>query len=210
MNANSHRAGALHLGQVVDNDDPETRGRVKVRLVGLDLELWCHTLVPSGGDDYGVSLLPRVEELVAVGFFGPDHPVVLGALWRAGGQQPERARPVEDTWLIRTPGGSEVRLDDATPSVEVKTQAGYRVLIDEGSGEIKIERDQETITLSASGIEIRSSSQVTISASTITLSAGSVDIQAGMTSSSGTVQCQTLIANSVVGTSYTPGAGNIW
>lgn len=210
MIANSHRAGALQLGQVVDNDDPETRGRVKVRLVGLDLELWCHTLVPSGGDDYGVSLLPRVEELVAVGFFGPDHPVVLGALWRAGGQHPERARPVEDTWLIRTPGGSEVRLDDATPAVEVKTQAGYRVLIDEGSGEIKIERDQETITLSAGSIEVRSSSQVTISATTITLSASTLDIQAGMTQASGTVQCPTLNAQSVVGTTYTPGAGNVW
>jgi uncharacterized protein involved in type VI secretion and phage assembly len=209
VNVNSHRVGALHLGQVVDNGDPDGRGRLRVRLVGLDMELWCQTLAPSAGDGYGVSLLPRVEELVAVAFLGPDLPVVLGALWRADGRQPERAQPVEDIYLIRTPGGSEVRLDDSAQTVEVKTAAGYRVLIDEGNGEIKIERDRETISLAADGVEIRSASQVKIDAPTIVLSAGTVDIQAGTTQASGTVQCPTLMAQSVVGTTYSPGAGNL-
>jgi hypothetical protein len=31
-----------------------------------------------------------------------------------------------------------------------------------------------------------------------------------MSKFSGVVQCDTLIASSVVGSSYTPGAGNIW
>lgn len=210
MNGNVHRAGALHLGQVVGNDDPESRGRVRVRLVGLDVELWCEVLAPSAGEGYGVSLLPRVDELVAVAFLTPELPVVLGALWSASNRHPEEARPAEDNYLIRTPGGSQIRMDDSTPSVEIRTQAGWRVLIDEGSGELKVERDQETITMSADGIEIRSSTQVTIDASTITLSAGTVNIQAGTTQASGTVQCPTLQATSVVGTSYTPGAGNMW
>jgi hypothetical protein len=34
-------------------------------------------------------------------------------------------------------------------------------------------------------------------------------VNAGMSKFSGVVQCDTLIANSVVSTSYTPGAGNI-
>jgi hypothetical protein len=37
-----------------------------------------------------------------------------------------------------------------------------------------------------------------------------VTIDAGMTKASGVVECDTLIANSVVAASYTPGAGNIW
>jgi hypothetical protein len=35
-------------------------------------------------------------------------------------------------------------------------------------------------------------------------------VDAAMATFSGVVQCQTLIATTVVGTSYTPGAGNVW
>jgi uncharacterized protein involved in type VI secretion and phage assembly len=210
MSPNSHPPGALQLGQVVDNDDPESRGRVQVHLVALGIEVWCETMAPSAGEDYGVSMLPKLDELVVVGFLGPELPVVLGALWRGSSQQPEPARPVEDNYLIKTPGGSELRMDDSTPSIEIKTQAGYRVLIDEGSGEVKVERESQSITLSSSAIEIRSSGQVTIDASTLSITAGTVNIDAGMTQASGVVQCSTLIANLVNGTSYTPGAGNIW
>ena len=37
-----------------------------------------------------------------------------------------------------------------------------------------------------------------------------VTVDAGMSRFSGVVQCDTLITNSVVSSSYTPGAGNIW
>ena len=35
-------------------------------------------------------------------------------------------------------------------------------------------------------------------------------VDAGMSKFSGVVQCDTLISNSVISASYTPGAGNIW
>jgi hypothetical protein len=37
-----------------------------------------------------------------------------------------------------------------------------------------------------------------------------VTMDSAMVKCSGVVKCETLIATSVVGTSYTPGAGNIW
>jgi hypothetical protein len=37
-----------------------------------------------------------------------------------------------------------------------------------------------------------------------------LDDKAGMSKFSGVVQCDTLVTNSVVASSYTPGAGNIW
>ena len=37
-----------------------------------------------------------------------------------------------------------------------------------------------------------------------------VTVDAGMAKFSGVVECDTLVANSVVAASYTPGAGNIW
>jgi hypothetical protein len=51
---------------------------------------------------------------------------------------------------------------------------------------------------------------VTIEAVSLSVAAGQVTVEAGMVKASGVVQCDTLIDNSVVAASYTPGAGNIW
>lgn len=210
MNANTHLIAGMQLAEVIDNSDPQSRGRIQIRLTSNNLELWSMVMVAGAGNDYGVSCLPKVGELVVVAFLDREQPVVMGSLWKASEDHPENAQSVEDNYLIKTPGGSELRMNDETPSLEIKTQAGYRVLIDESAGEIKIERDSQTITLTSSSIDINSSSSVNIEASTIKLSASMVDIQSGLTKASGTVQCSTLISSSVVSSSYTPGAGNIW
>ncbi len=210
MNANTHIIAGMQLAEVIDTVDPQSRGRIQIRLTTNNLELWSMVMVAGAGSDYGVSCLPKEGELVVVAFLDREQPVVMGALWKATEEHPEHAQPVEQNYLIKTPGGSELRMNDESPSLEIKTQAGYRMLIDESAGEIKIERDDQTITLTASSIDIKSSSSVNIEASTIKFSAGMVDIQSGMTKASGVVQCDTLISNSVISSSYTPGAGNIW
>ncbi|MDQ5835935.1 MAG: type IV secretion protein Rhs, partial [Acidobacteriota bacterium] len=60
------------------------------------------------------------------------------------------------------------------------------------------------------GITVIASAQVKVQASTMQVDAGMVTVNAGMSKFSGVVQCDTLISNSVVSASYTPGAGNIW
>ena len=52
--------------------------------------------------------------------------------------------------------------------------------------------------------------KVTVNASTVAVSASMVTVDAAMSKFSGVIKCDTLITNSVVSTSYTPGAGNIW
>ena len=42
------------------------------------------------------------------------------------------------------------------------------------------------------------------------IDAGEVEVDAGVARFAGVVQCDTLVANSVVAASYTPGAGNTW
>jgi hypothetical protein len=49
---------------------------------------------------------------------------------------------------------------------------------------------------------------VTVSAGTAEVSAGLLTVDAGLTRFAGVVECATLITNSVVSASYTPGAGN--
>ena len=67
-----------------------------------------------------------------------------------------------------------------------------------------------SIKMESSGITVNAASQVKISAGTVEVSAGMVTVNAGMSKFSGVIQCDTIIANAVVGASYTPGAGNIW
>ena len=52
--------------------------------------------------------------------------------------------------------------------------------------------------------------QTITSPTSVTVRAPVVTVEAGMTRFDGVVRCQTLIAESVVASSYTPGAGNIW
>ena len=98
---------------------------------------------------------------------------------------------IETALHVRTPSGLEIHLDDA---------AGRIVLTGQGS----------TIRIDSSGITIQASGKIEVEASQLKLNASMVEVDAGMSKFSGVVKCDTLITNSVVAASYTPGAGNIW
>ncbi len=51
---------------------------------------------------------------------------------------------------------------------------------------------------------------MTVRASTVEVNASMVTVNAAMSKFSGVVQCDTLISNSVISATYSPGAGNIW
>jgi len=212
---NSHSLGNLHslqLGQVTDNADPDSRGRVKVRLFATAMELWASVVVPSAGQGYGVCCIPKLDEIVVLGFISPELPLVLGSLWAGSSSAPSDADPAEDHYVLRTPEQTVLDFDDVNgPKLELKTRSGYKISIDESSGgEISIERADQSVTLSSSGISVRSSGSVTVDASTVTINASTVTVNASTASFSGIVQANTVIASSVVSASYTPGAGNIW
>ena len=59
-------------------------------------------------------------------------------------------------------------------------------------------------------VTINSSAKIKLNGSTVEVSSGQVIVNAGMSKFNGVVQSDTLITNSVVSSSYTPGAGNIW
>lgn len=67
-----------------------------------------------------------------------------------------------------------------------------------------------SIRLSSSGIEFNAPAEVRLTASTVRVSTGSVEFDAAMARFSGVVKSSTLIADSVVAASYSPGAGNLW
>ena len=101
-------------------------------------------------------------------------------------------------WEYNTPenGGFEVQ-----PAVEQEAGPG-QVLIEDSNG--------NSVKLETSGITVNASAKVTINASMVEISASMVTVNAGISKFSGVVQADTVISNSVVSASYTPGAGNIW
>jgi len=115
-------------------------------------------------------------------------PIVVGALWNAT-QRPPESNP--ERTVLRTKHGTTIVFDDGAGAVEVADTNG------------------NSVTLASNGITVTCAAKVTVSASTIEISAGMVEVDAGIARFSGVVQCDTLIANSVVSSSYTPGQGNV-
>ena len=72
---------------------------------------------------------------------------------------------------------------------------------------------QEVTVQHALGCEVKlTTTTVSVTGKvSVDVSAPMVDVKAGLSSFSGTVKCQTLIAEQIVmSPAYTPGAGNVW
>jgi len=185
----------VYRAVVTDVRDREGLGRVQVRVPDAEAEAaWARVSTLMAGDRRGTWFVPDVGDEVLVAFQGgdPRQPIVLGSLWSASKRPPEAMDPAggNAVRVIRTGAGIEIRLDDAAGRVVVSTPDGASITLEHGN------------------VRIQASGSVEIDASQLTLSAGLVQVQAGMARFDGVVACDTLVATSVVASSYTPGAGN--
>ncbi len=202
---------SLHLGKVVDNQDPENRGRIQVKIVANELTLWAHVMVASAGSNYGQAILPKIDEMVVLAFISQDQVIIMGSIWTGDEPMFDEVETVEDNYVIKTPAESVLAFKDQEPKIEIQTRSGYQIKIDESSGgAIEIVRSSESIKLSSSGIEIMSQGSVSINAMEFSVSASTVRVDSGQANFTGTVIASTVNTPSVVGATYTPGAGNIW
>ena len=213
-------AGAL-LGKVVSVQDPQGLARVQVQLLGPDADneaaLWARVAVPFAGDNRGAFLIPDVDDEVLVVLVGGEarSPVVVGGLWNGATAVPESLGGDRvDRWTITGRNGTRVAIVEAgsgEEKVEIETPAGVSAtLTDAGGGSITLEAAGNTLSLDPQGVSIEAAAKVTVQAAQVEVSAGQVTVNAGISRFSGVVQCDMLISNSVISTSYSPGAGNIW
>ncbi len=219
--AETWRAG-VHLGLVVDVQDPQSLGRVKIHLPAIDPEvdatIWARVAVPFAGDNFGAFFLPDVGTEVLVAFTAGDvgAPVVIGNLWNGGAAPPEQLGGSNvDRWTMTGKNGTRVAILETgagQEAVEIETPAGVKATItDRGGGEIKLETGTETVKLSTSGIKVSSASQVEVSGSAmVKVTAPFVKVDCPFTQVTGILFCDMLVTNSVMSPSYTPGAGNVW
>ncbi|MBC8008960.1 MAG: hypothetical protein H7067_02550 [Burkholderiales bacterium] len=213
---------SCHLAQVVSVQDPDNLARVKVKLLTIDgegsAELWARVAVAFAGASRGALFIPDVDDEVLVTFLAgdPRFPIVIGSLWNGGQTPPETFSGNRvDRWTLTGKAGTRIAIVEesaGSAKIEFTTPNGVSgVLTDEGGGSITLEDiSGNSVKLEPAGITVQASAKVTVNASQVAVSAGMVTVDAGMSRFSGVVQCDTLIATTVVGTTYTPGAGNIW
>lgn len=213
---------AAQLAVVVSVDDPEGRNRVQVRLVSCDdadeqdAPLWARVVCPFAGKDRGAYFIPDVDDEVLVVFHNgdPSYPLVLGGLWNGEATAPEEIGSEGNRYKkIRSKNGVTVTLDDQSGQEQfiAETPGGQRITLKDGPGSVLIEdANGNSVELASAGMTVTAAATVEIKAAKVTVSAGMVEVDSAMARFSGIVQCQTLISTSVVSSSYTPGAGNIW
>lgn len=113
-------------GRVVDNDDPNKRGRLKVivnQVLG-NVTVWAEPCVPYAGPSLGFYAMPEVDTGVWIEFEAgdPSHPIWTGCFWNDG----------------------DIPSADADPSIKFLRTKKFTLRIDDGNGEIVIENDSGT------------------------------------------------------------------
>ena len=208
---------------VKDLADPDGQGRVKVSLpwspdtASGAYEAWARLATLMGGNDRGSWFIPDVGDEVLVAFAAgdPSQPYVVGALWNGQDAPPASMDGAgkNEVKKLKSRNGVTVTLTDkdGQESLVLETPGGQKMTLKDGPGSVEIvDSNGNSVKLESAGITITASAKVSVSAGTMEVSAGMVTVNAGMSKFSGVVQCDTLITNSVVSASYTPGAGNIW
>ena len=208
---------------VTDIKDPDGIGRVKVTLPWSPdtgsgrYDVWARLATLMGGNNRGSWFIPDVNDEVLVCFEGgdPRRPYVLGGLWNGQDSPPESMDGGGNNYkkVLRSRNGVKATMDDqdGQEKLILETPGGQKITLKDGPGAIEIvDSNGNSIKLETSGITITSSAKVTVNASLVEVSASMVTVNSGMSRFSGVVQCDTLISNTVISATYTPGAGNIW
>jgi len=213
----------VYPGLVSDIKDPDNQGRVKVKLpwlpdtAGAGCELWARLATFMAGNNRGAWFVPDVDDEVLLAFEAGElrRPYVIGALWNGQDGPPESmdGSGQNNKKVLRSRNGVKITLDDQSgqETLLLETPGGQKVTLKDGPGQVLIEDSNgNSVKLESAGITVTASAKVTVNASIVEVSASLVKVDAGMSKFSGVVKADTVICNSIISASYTPGAGNIW
>lgn len=195
-----------HRGFVVDNQDPEQRARVRVRVpsvLGETDSAWAMPCMPFGGlADQGMMMVPEVDAMVWVEFEAGDvsHPIWTGTSWEAADSVPsEGALSEPTTRVLKTPSGHVLQFDDAEGkeqfrlhhprgaeltidkegTVALTDAGGSRLKLDAKKNEVVLEDSHgNALTMDSRGVRVvdKSGNKIEMAASGVTVSAQKIVI----------------------------------
>lgn len=130
-----------YRGFVVDNADPDKRGRLRLRVpsvIGEEETAWALPCFPyGGGAGYGFFAVPPVDSQVWVEFEEGEisQPIWTGTFWQKKGDPPPEATAGEKptAHVLKTPGEHILVLDDEKDKETVRLvhKTGTEIAIDE-------------------------------------------------------------------------------
>jgi uncharacterized protein involved in type VI secretion and phage assembly len=195
-----------YRGFVVDNEDPEQRGRLRVTVpavLGDAVTSWALPCLPFGGlADQGWFAIPEPDSIVWVEFEAGDlhQPIWTGVFWQQGSDVPAEAQKQPPTTrLLKTPSGHVLQFDDEDGaeqirlfhpkeaevlidkdgSITVTDASGGSITMDANAGSIEIkDKNNNKVTLDSSGIKLvdKNGNQLEMAAAGITIKGAKVTI----------------------------------
>jgi uncharacterized protein involved in type VI secretion and phage assembly len=175
------RENGIMVGIVMDLDDPEKIGRVKVKYPHLADQPsdWARLVTLMAGPERGAFFRPEVNDEVLVAFEhgDPRRPYILGALWSKADVPPkDDGQTTENNWrFIRSRSGHLIKLNDThgSETIEIIDKDGERRVVLDSAGR-KIQ-----IFCGAGDIEVKADTNITIEASTVRVKAtGNMNLEA--------------------------------
>lgn len=179
----------LQVGTVVNNEDPDNLGRIKVKLPwrGEDETQFMRMMTPDGGNERGWLALPEVNDEVLIGYErgNPDMPIILGCLYNGVDKPPmppsETLGDGVEQKVYRTKNGNMIKFIDTAgaETITISQKDGTNVLILNMDGPvISIESTGGTISLKANDINFESTSgDITLKSASNIKAEASADIE---------------------------------
>jgi uncharacterized protein involved in type VI secretion and phage assembly len=203
----------LYPAFVTNLVDSGNLGRVEVSLPWLgtdgnqDVRAWATLCSPYADNNQGLEILPEVGSQVLVAFEAGNlrRPYIIGAAWNGQESLPDTPDAANNLRVWQSRSGSRLEFDDSTPpKVSITMKSGHEVVLDDAAQQITVTHAMGcSITLTATSIEINANVEVDVTAPM-------VNVNAAMSTFSGVVEAQTVIADSfVISPAYTPGVGNL-
>lgn len=160
----SARVQGFLLGKVVDVEDPEALGRIKVTYMDrpeAPTSNWVFVVRPMASAEFGVWFMPEIDDQVVIGFLNGnlENPYMLGSIY-TGTNAPPVTEPQQR--VIRSRQGHEIVFDDTDGDENV-------IIRDAAKNEIKMTKD---------GIDITSDGTITIKGKQVVIKGdSSIDIE---------------------------------
>jgi len=149
-----------YRGLVSDNNDPTSRGRVKVRVPAVlnELEVWAMPCLPYAGNNVGLYTIPEPGAGVWVEFEGgdPSYPIWTGGFWADDElPQDEQGNEVSPSKrILRTETGLMISFNDDSEVLTLSDQNGNNIMTFEvREGKIRIQ-DSTKVVVEAPQIEL--------------------------------------------------------
>lgn len=154
-----HKYYGKYRGIVVDNNDPEKLGRLKIKvpsILGNDVVTgWAMPCVPYGGDaGQGFLFIPEVGAGVWVEFGEGEleFPIWVGTFWSKPGGESELPKP------NNVDGSEQGNLQDVPTRKIIKTKRGHTIQLEDADGEELITiveaANSHVVTMNKDGIKI--------------------------------------------------------